>query len=142
MNITHQLFDVGVVPNLNGRANFVRRVRWGVTWEDSGFSSSASVESVLPFDEAAAFRPIESVSKDDVVAWAIAAQGGQQFIDNLAQYHTADLAHQIATAGVVSYEGHFELNLQQVASPPADDTAFAPIFPTPASGAIDATVFE
>lgn len=141
MNTTYQLFDVGVVPNLNGRANFVRRVRWGITWEDSGFSSSASVESVLPFDEASAFRPIDLVNKDEVIAWAIAAQGGQQFIDNLAQYHTADVAHKIATAGVVSYEGHFQLDNQKTASG-AEDVALAPIFPTPASGGIDVAVFE
>ena len=141
MNITYQLFDVGVVPNVSGHANVVRRVRWGVTWKESGVSSAASVETILPFDQAASFRPIESLNKDDVISWAIDAQGGQGFIDGLAQYHTADLAHKAASVGVVDYGGHFQLDTPQTTNT-SEDFALAPIFPTPATGAISSAIFE
>lgn len=141
MNITYQLFDLGVVPNLLGNANVVRRVRWGITWEESGVSSAASVETILPFDQTASFRPIESLNKDDVISWAIEAQGGQGFIDGLAQYHTADLANKIASVGVVGYDGHFQFDNAQTTNT-SEDIALAPIFPTPATGAISSAIFE
>jgi hypothetical protein len=141
MNITYQLFNVGVVPNFLGHANVVRSVRWGVTWEESGVSSVASVETILPFDHAASFRPIESLNKDDVISWAIEAQGGQDFIDRLAQYHVPDLAHKVASVGVVDYDGHFQLDNAQTTNT-SEDVALAPIFPTPATGAISSAIFE
>jgi hypothetical protein len=76
-----------------------------------------------------------------VISWAVEAQGGQGFIDGLAQYHTADVARQIEMAGVVSYEGHFQLDTLRGAGT-SEDVALAPIFPTPATGAISSAIFE
>jgi hypothetical protein len=138
MNISHKLFSVGVIPTLGQHVNVVKRVRFGIEWEDGGVRSMAFVESILDTSSITDFRPLESLTKDDLIAWGINTQGGQGFVDALAEYHIQQIAYQKEQLGVVDYKEHFEFDgQQQVAGAP-----FTPIFPTPTSGSIGTTVFE
>lgn len=142
MNITHKLYSVGVLPELGQHTNVVKRVHFGIEWEEGGLSSSAFVESILDTSSITDFRPLESLTKDDLIAWGIAAQGGQPFLDELAAHHAHQIAYRREQLGVVNYTGHFEFDAHGRPSTSASPVSLPPIFPTPASGRIDSILFD
>ena len=137
MNISYKLLSVGVLPMLGQHANVIKRVRFNIEWEEGGISSTGYVEAVLDTSNITDFRPLESLTNDDLIAWAIHAQGGQGFVDTLAEYHIAQIAYQTAQLGVVEFTEHFDFGGQQRSS-----TSLPPVFPTPASGRINSILFD
>ena len=141
MNITYLHFELGVMPVIGEHRNVVRQVRFGVTWQKGGASSTAFVEALLDVAQLTDFRPIETLSKDDLIVWGVAAQGGQAFLDRLAEFHVSYVERQLAQAGVVSYTGHFMFD-NGAEAPASSADVFAPIFPTAATGSIGVVAFE
>lgn len=103
--INTKLHEVQVYENKEGYANVVGLVRWAVEFQRGGFVSRAGIETLLDTSDLSGFTPIEQVTREQALAWALAAQGGEAFIEHLRPYHEADLDEQERRAGLSRYTG-------------------------------------
>lgn len=111
MNITRKVIQIDTHPEKEGHQHVVSGVRWLMAATRSGFESVAVVYSVLPIDDLSQFTPIEQITKEQLLEWAIASQGGQEWVDSMMAHHDRCLALDEARAGTVPYTGQLAFAL-------------------------------
>jgi hypothetical protein len=109
MNITKTLAAIYVLPEFNGYQNVIRRVMWGIQFEDSGHISEATVDTVLPIDSIEQFIPANQVGNEQVLQWAYDAQGGAAFLAQLEPFHTDQIYFKKACVGIQPYSEGFDI---------------------------------
>lgn len=103
--VTMKLHEVQVYENKDGRENVIGLVRWTVEFSRGQFVSRAGVETLLDVSSLSNFTPIEQVTREQVLAWAAAAQGGDAFVEHLRPYHEDELDLQERRTGLSRYTG-------------------------------------
>lgn len=140
--ITKHLIQVNVYPEYAGRQNVVRHVMWAIKFERAGFSSTAFVETFLDADNISEFVPANEIGTERLLQWAFEAQGGDAFLAHVQPRNEEEIDLQIAKAGQVPYTDGFDLFVPKLPIQAKDSNDSVQIFPTPAVGAVPATVFE
>lgn len=105
MNITRKLFGVGVTPQSGERANVVTRVRWGLQFERDGFVSMAYIETFLDISELSNFKPIDELTKEQIIQWAFDKDNGDSIIATQWEHHDNTLRYEALQASVTEYNG-------------------------------------
>jgi hypothetical protein len=101
-----KLHDVQVYKNKNGHSDVIGLVRWAVEFQKGSFVSRAVVETLLDTSNLNNFVPITQVTREQVLSWALAAQGGEEFVEqHLRPHHEADLETQEHRSGLTVYAG-------------------------------------
>jgi hypothetical protein len=101
-----KLHDVQVYKNKNGHSDVIGLVRWAVEFQRGGFVSYAVVETLLDTSNLNNFVPIAQVTREQVLSWALATQGGEEFVEqHLRPYHEAELEAQEHRSGLTVYTG-------------------------------------
>ena len=115
MNINFKLIRINIHPERNGRTNVVATVQWMLIATRNGHESSSFVDSIIPIGGLSEFTPIDQLTKEQILEWSIAAQGGQSFINMLMQHHEMVISEAEARAGVEIYLGPlaFELDVMK-----------------------------
>ena len=103
--VTMKLHEVHIFESKNGYENVVGMVRWTVEFSRGQFVSRAGVETLLDVSSLSNFTPIAQVTREQVLTWAAAAQGGDAFVEHLRPHHENELDLQERRAGLVPYEG-------------------------------------
>jgi hypothetical protein len=114
MNIQYKVVQIDTHPEKQGHQHVVSGVQWHMVATRNGFSSVALVYSILPIGDLSQFTPVEQLTKEQLLAWAIAAEGGQEWIDRMMAHHNVCLTSDEARAGTAQYTGPlaFELDTQ------------------------------
>jgi hypothetical protein len=107
MNITKTLTAVYVLPEFSGHQNVIRRVVWGIQFEDAGYISEAAVDTILPIDTIEQFIPANQVGNEKALQWAYDAQGGDAFLAQLEPFHADQIQFKKALVGVQPYAEGF-----------------------------------
>jgi hypothetical protein len=105
MNSSYKVYEISVRPEYDAHANVVTVIRWGVVYSSDGFESAAFIDTALALGELSNFTPIEQLQKEQIIAWCIAAQGGQPFLDRLSEYHGMQIEDQKRRANTAVYDG-------------------------------------
>ena len=115
MNLSYKVTQIGVHPSRDGKSNVIAQVMWHFVAERNGHTSVCIADTMLPIDGFTEFTPIEQVTKEQVLSWAIAAEGGQAFLDSLMTHHERALIDKEKRVGVQNYLGTlgFELDGQK-----------------------------
>lgn len=111
MILEYKLVRIGVKPQVNDRTNVVAHAQWLLVASRSGFSSTTFVDTLLPLGDLSNFTPIEQLTKQQILDWCIAAEGGQAFIDSLVEHHERILTTEERRAGVELYMGPLAFEL-------------------------------
>ena len=113
MILEYKLVRIGVQPQMQGQANVVAHAQWLLVASRNGFSSTSFVDTLLTLGNLSNFTPIEQLTKQQILDWCVAAEGGQAFIDSLAAHHEVILAAEERRAGVELYLGplSFEMDV-------------------------------
>jgi hypothetical protein len=98
-----KLHQVQVFKDKDGHQDVVGLVRWAVQFERNALVSVAGVETLLDTSNIQDFTPVEQLTKEQVLAWAYSAQGGDAFVEVIRQYHENDLDQQEQRLGLVTY---------------------------------------
>lgn len=98
-----QIEEVNVYPEHNGQQNVIRRVIVRVTFSKDGAESVGIIESVLNVSDLSNFVPIEQLTDQQIIDWAINAQGGEALLSNLEAVHQEELSYRATFAGTVKY---------------------------------------
>lgn len=98
MSISHtfKAHNLRALPDHEGHQNVVVLVGWSIVFSKGGFESVAGGETVLEVGNITGFTPIEQVTLEQLERWVIAAQGGEQFMQNLSFHHGLMLDRMIA----------------------------------------------
>jgi hypothetical protein len=93
MSISKQfkILSVKAEPQLHDKENVITYVFWAVQFDMDGHSNQAVVETLINFDPDSVFIPAENLTKEQILSWAIAEQGGDEFIERLEYHHTIQL---------------------------------------------------
>ena len=110
LNKEFKLYNVKVEPTLDDKENVVMFVTWGVEFESSGYSNKALIETLLTYDPNEDFIPVEDLTKEQIIEWAITAQGGDQFISQLEYHHGLQLESERARKELLDAPLTFELD--------------------------------
>lgn len=89
MNYTINITFVRVFPQRGGYENVIAKVGWSIEFERDGFTSLGLGETTFDVDGIQSFTPFDQVTKEQIVAWVIEREGGQAFLNMLAQVHGA-----------------------------------------------------
>lgn len=81
------LNQIFVWPQQNGLNNVIGKVNWSISFNRNGAQSRGQVDTLLSQPQAAEFVPIEQVTPDQALDWALAAQGGTAYVDYLYRIH-------------------------------------------------------
>lgn len=111
MNTEYKLFGLGVHPEYAARSDVVAEVRWGIVSSRSGFSAQHFAQTLLPLGELSEFTPIDQLTKQQILDWAVAAEGGAPYLQHILDYQNLDLTAQERAAGVVAYTGTLAFQL-------------------------------
>lgn len=107
MIITKELIKLEVLPEHNGFENVVRNVHWKMIITDpyhTDISSIGTVETMLDIDEIDSFIDITTLTKTQILDWALEKQGGDTFIDTVMPIHQDNIFRQKQLIGVVEYD--------------------------------------
>jgi hypothetical protein len=86
-----KILSVKAEPHLNDKENVITYIFWAVKFELDGYSNRAIVETMINFDPTSTFIPVENLTKEQILSWAIAKQGGDEFLKQLEYHHTIQL---------------------------------------------------
>jgi hypothetical protein len=75
------------MPIHNGQQNVVVLVGWTLRFTKGEFESIAGGESVMDTSNLAEFTPLEQITLAQLEQWVVAAQGGEQFMNEMRAYH-------------------------------------------------------
>lgn len=102
------LESVEVYPELNGNANVIRVVTWQFNFYDETQPEVFTVgmaETLLPQPaEGDPFEDISVLTKEQILQWAIDAEGGKAFFDMIRPVAEEHLAHLLKKAGTIQYD--------------------------------------
>ncbi len=87
MNHTFTITGARTIPEVGEHKNVLAKINWTIEFEKGGFTSLAAGETLLDVSAIDSFTPLEQVSKDQMVAWFVAKEGGDAFIEMLAGIH-------------------------------------------------------
>jgi len=93
MSISKQfkILSVRAEPQLHDKENVITYVFWAIQFDMDGYSNQAIVETLINFDPDSTFIPTQELTKDQVLSWVIAQQGGDEFLERLEYNHTIQL---------------------------------------------------
>jgi hypothetical protein len=93
MSISKQfkILSVKAEPQLHGKESVVTYVFWAIEFEMDGHSNQAVIETHIHFDPESTFTPAQELTKEQILSWAIAEQGGDVFLEHLEHHHTLQL---------------------------------------------------
>lgn len=111
MIITRKIYQLGVQPQIGEHTNVVAFVQWGLNFSRNGHESVAMVGTYLPLNDLSNFTLINNLTKDQIIDWCIAVEGGEQFINNLKQIHDRQLDVMERRAGVTKFDGILQFTL-------------------------------
>lgn len=104
---TKQLNGVKVYPELDGNNNVIRVVNWTVHFFDEAnpeVKTEGQIETILP-PPAVGFTPIEDLTQEEILGWAFATQGGDEFIEAaLREHHEDVLSYLTMVHGVQDFD--------------------------------------
>ena len=108
MNIdyTMKLKSVSVIDQQDTFTNVIKRVEWAVNFFDTAIPhviSKATVETYLDTNTISAdsFTSYENITQTQILQWALDAEGGTAFLDQLLEGgHAAHLERSIADASL------------------------------------------
>lgn len=95
---------IGVTPSVNGLTNAIKYVQWYAVYELDGEKSVVPGEAFLDDPAPENFLPIETVSDQQAIDWAIASHGGQPFLDEMMAFQTMHLEQLKLKKSVVRWE--------------------------------------
>lgn len=87
INQTFKAHSLRALPSHNGQQNVVVLVGWSILFTKGGFESVACGETALDTSNITDFTPIEQVTLAQLEQWVVAAQGGEQFMNDLRFHH-------------------------------------------------------
>jgi hypothetical protein len=121
MSISKQfkILSVKAEPQLHDKANVITYVFWAVQFDMDGHSNQAVVETLINFDPDSVFIPAENLTKEQILSWAIAEQGGDVFLEQLEYHHTLQLQAERARKDLVDLPLSFVESVVQ----PTEQTA-------------------
>jgi hypothetical protein len=96
MNTTISFFTdkIYTAATVNGLRDVVSKVVWVMVLERNGATTKAVVSTIL--DTASitqeSFKPVTQLTADEVLGWAIQAEGGDAFLEHIKQIHEPMLA--------------------------------------------------
>lgn len=99
-----QIHEINVYPEYNGKQNVIRRVVVRVTFSKDGAESIGLIESVLSVIDLSNFVAIEELTDQQIIDWAIDAQGGEAMLSGLEAIHQEELDYRARYAGTVKYD--------------------------------------
>lgn len=111
MNITYKVTRIGVNSDVGGKKNVIANIAWQLVAERNGFTSISVVDTLIPIGDLSNFVPVEQVSKQQALDWAIAAEGGNSFIQMLTEHHERVLSAEEKRAAVELYLGPLAFEL-------------------------------
>lgn len=89
MNYTINITSVRVFPQRGEYENVIAKVGWSIEFERDGFTSVGLGETAFDVDGIQSFTPFDQVTKEQLVSWVVEREGGQAFLNALAQVHGA-----------------------------------------------------
>lgn len=115
MNITRKIYQLGVQPQIDPHTNVVAFVQWGLSFSRNGHESVAMVATYLPLNDLSNFIPVQQLTKDQIIDWCVAVEGGEQFINNLTHIHERQLDVMERRAGVAKFDGPLQFTFDGLA---------------------------
>jgi hypothetical protein len=121
MSISKQfkILSVKAEPQLHGKESVVTYVFWAVQFDMDGHLNQAVVETLINFDPESTFTPAQELTKEQILSWAIAEQGGDVFLEQLEYHHTLQLQADRARKDLVD----LPLSFVEGSVPPTEQTA-------------------
>jgi len=103
---TYEILDLFVFPQKDTFTNVIGKVQLKITFSRSGVETVAVVEAILDVTSLSSdtFIPVDQVSTDTLANWAIAANGGEEFLTQLKAAHEIELIRREGEIGLVRYE--------------------------------------
>ena len=111
MNTEYKLYALGVHAEYAARNNVVAEVKWGIISSQDGFSTEHYAHTLLPLGELPGFTPIEQLTKQQIIDWVTAAEGGAPYLQHILSYQNLDLTMQKRASGVIAYSGNMSFQL-------------------------------
>ena len=87
MNHTFNITGARAIPQVGEHKNVLAKINWTVEFEKNGFKSFGAGETMLDVSAIESFTPLDQVSKEQMVAWLVAKEGGDAFIEMLSDMH-------------------------------------------------------
>lgn len=110
LNKEFKLYNVKVEPTFEDKENVIMFVTWGIEFAMGEYSNKAVIETLLTYDPNEVFVPVEDLTKQQILDWAIKAQGGDQFIAQLEYHHGLQLESERARKELLDAPLTFELD--------------------------------
>ena len=106
IEVSYEILDLFVFPEKNGLTNVVGKVNLKTTFSRNGVSTKGRMETILDTDNLSeeTFISVDSLTVETVAAWAIAANGGEAFLDQLKEFNDELLTQRENEIGLVRYE--------------------------------------
>ena len=105
IDISYEILGLYVYPQKDELANVVGKVQLRTTFSRNGVSVDGRLEAILDTDniDHESFIAVTDLDAETVAGWAIAAHGGEDFLDNLKTAHDSLLAEKEREVGLVKY---------------------------------------
>lgn len=87
MKHTFTITGARAISQVGEHKNVLAKINWTVEFEKNGFKSFGAGETMLDVSAIESFAPLDQVSKEQMVAWLVAKEGGDAFIEMLAGVH-------------------------------------------------------
>jgi hypothetical protein len=119
MNKKFLLYGIQTTPKVGANTNVVTLVRWGIEFEKNGEKNQALVETVLPEPKpGATFIPVNELTRDKIIGFALAAQGGNDWLSYMSKMHEGQLDISAARKSAEPYVGNLQLDSEQFSEIP------------------------
>src|SRR6056300_579539 len=107
IDYTTELTGVEAFPELDGKSNVIKVVRWAIKFFDTAHPdafSVAGIETLLDTSDLTDFQPFDQLTKAEVLAWAEGVADLPALVAELQPFHEARLPYVIETHGTVPVE--------------------------------------
>ena len=104
---TTELTGVEAFPELDGKSNVIKIVRWVIKFFDTDHPeavSAAGMETLLDTSDLTGFQPFDQLTKAEVLTWAESVADLPTLVAELQPFHEARLPYVIETHGTVPVE--------------------------------------
>lgn len=105
IDISYEILSLYVYPEKNHLTNVVGKVQLRTTFSRNGVSVNGRLDALLDTDSISpeTFIDVNDLNADTVAGWAIKANGGEEFLENLKNAHDGLLAEKEREIGLVKY---------------------------------------